>query len=101
MLNQVTLNLSLAAEENENENFIQKNERSLSEVLSEVLEVKDYKKLLPIIEYLGDNDSITPKTAEELIEKSSATARRYLKILVDENVLMPKGSTNNVMYIKK
>lgn len=100
VLSQVTLNLSLVAEENEDENFTQKNERSLSEVLSEVLEEKDYRKLLPIIEYLDDNDSITPKTAEELIEKSSATARRYLKVLVDENILVPKGNTNNVVYIK-
>ena len=74
--------------------------KKMSEVLSEVLEEKDYRKLLPIIEYLDDNDSITPKTAEELIEKSSATARRYLKVLVDENILVPKGNTNNVVYIK-
>lgn len=101
VLNQVTLKLSFVAEENEDENFIQKNERSLSEVLSGVLVEKDYKKLLPIIEYLDENDSITPKTAEQVIEKSSATARRYLKILVDENILTPTGNTNNVVYVKR
>ena len=100
VLDQVTLELNIVSKMKEDENFVQKNERSLSEVLSKVLEEKDYKKLLPIIEYLDDNDSITPKIAEELVEKSSATARRYLKVLVDEKILMPKGNTNNVVYKK-
>ena len=39
----------------EDANFIQKNERSLKEVLKEVLNQKDYEKTLPIIEYLETN----------------------------------------------
>lgn len=50
----------------------QKIERSLSEVLDE----KTYKKLLSIIEYLEENDRITPKTAERILGKSAATTRR-------------------------
>jgi len=79
-------------------NFAQKNERSLSEVMSEVLSSKDYVKLLPIIEYLEANDSITPKEAEALVNRSSATVRRYLGLLVSAKVLGSKGSTTNITY---
>jgi len=58
-------------------NFALNNERRLSEVLSEVLSSKDYVKLLPIIEYMEVNDSITPKEAETLVNRSPATTRRY------------------------
>jgi len=52
----------------------QKNERSLSEVLSK----KDYDKVL-----------------------SPATVRRYLGILVDAGVIEPEGSTNNIVYARR
>ena len=41
-----------------------KNERSLSEVLSEVLKPADYHKLEKIIQYIEKNGKITPKEAE-------------------------------------
>lgn len=43
---------------NEDTNFIQKNERSLKELLSQ----KDYEKTLSIIEYLEMNSVITTQT---------------------------------------
>ncbi|MEG2124111.1 MAG: ATP-binding protein, partial [Clostridium sp.] len=79
----------------------QKNERSLSEVLSEVLSKKNYEKVLPIIEYLMDKEMITPKKTEEIIDKSPATARRYMKILFDTGFFETKGSTNNLVYVIK
>lgn len=88
-------------DENQTENFNQKNERSLSEVLSEVLTEKDYVKVLPLIQYFEKNEKLTPKEAEIIIEKSAATIRRYLKILVDAGVIYVEGSTNNVIYVKK
>jgi ATP-dependent DNA helicase RecG len=84
----------------ETNNFAQKNERSLSEVLSEVLIPKDYKKLLPVITYLEENDSIRPKEAEFLLGKSPATVRRYLGILVDAKILEPRGMTTKTTYVK-
>lgn len=79
-------------------NFIQKNERSLKEVLKEVLAAKDYEKLLPIIEYLEIHEMITTQTAERITNKSYATAWRYLKKLVDIGVVEPDGNTNNAGY---
>lgn len=79
----------------------QKNERTLSELLSELLDGKDYEKLLPVIEYLEKNDSIKPSEAESLLNKSSATARRYLGALVDAKVLEPQGKANATVYIKR
>lgn len=75
-------------------NCNQENERSLKEVFT----VKDYEKLLPIIEYLENNEKITTQKAEELTGKSSATAWRYLKKLNDIGVLKADGNTNNAIY---
>ena len=77
-----------------NSNFYQ-NERSLKEVLKEA----DYKKMLPIIEYISENDSITTKKAEELIGKSYVTAYRYIKALESLNVLQAEGKTDNSQYM--
>ncbi|MDO4554488.1 MAG: ATP-binding protein [Lachnospiraceae bacterium] len=98
ILNQVTLILKMLPDEagvmKEDENFNQKKERSLKEVLS----VKEYERLLPIIEYLEDNQEIKTDTAEQLTGKSAATAWRYLKKLVEVGVLEPDGNTNNAGY---
>ena len=78
---------------------INQNERSLKEVLKEVLKEADYKKMLPIIEYISENDSITTKKAEELIGKSYVTAYRYIKALESLNVLQAEGKTDNSQYM--
>ena len=85
----------------EDANFIQKNERSLKEVLKEVLNQKDYEKTLPIIEYLETNSSITTRTVRQITGKSLATAWRYIQILVKADVLESDGNTNNAEYILK
>ena len=87
--------------EAETQKFAQKDERTLSELMSEVLSREDYEKLLPIIEYLEIHDSINPKMAETLVNKSPATVRRYLRLLVSANVLEPKGKAKNIVYFKQ
>ena len=86
---------------NKDKNFIQKNERSLKEVLKEVLNQKDYEKTLPIIEYLEANSAITTQAARQITGKSLATAWRYIQILVKADVLESDGNTNNAEYILK
>ena len=99
-LNQVTLVLKMVKEEKKQEetNFAQKNERSLSEVLSEVLVKRDFDKVLPIIEILEENGIVTPKEAESACGKSSATVRRYLGLLTATGIVVAEGSTNNTVY---
>lgn len=78
-----------------------KTERSLSEVLSEVLEHGDYFKTEQILKYMDQNGEITPREAEKLTGKSAATVRRYLKLLVETGYVEMIGKTNNVIYRKK
>lgn len=89
------------ANESKRINLAQKNERSLSEVLSEVIIQKDYDKVLPLIEYFEEHENLTPKEAKKIIGKSVATVRRYLKILVDTGVINIEGNTNNIIYKRK
>lgn len=82
-------------------NLIQKNERSLKEVLKGVLNQKDYEKTLPVIEYLETNSAITTQTAKQITGRSLATAWRYLQTLVKADVLEADGNTNNAEYVVK
>ncbi len=84
--------------ETENENFAQKNERSLSEVLSEVLAQKDYAKVSTIVSFMEQHGEITPKEAETVTGKSAATVRRYFKMLTGTRYIVAEGSTNNIVY---
>lgn len=84
--------------ETENENFAQKNERSLSEVLSEVLAQKDYNKVSTIVSFMEEHREITPKEAEAVTGKSAATVRRYFKMLTGTRYIVAEGSTNNIVY---
>lgn len=74
------------------------NERKLSEVLSEVLSKKDFKKVEAIIFYLEETKSITPKIAENITGKSVATVRRYLKLLVKTGYVNMEGNTSSIRY---
>lgn len=100
VLNQVTLVLQMKKEAvaEEQNNFTQKNERSLSEVLSEVLSKKDFDKVIPIVKALEEKGCITPKEAEGICDKSSATVRRYLGILTATGAVVAEGNTNNSIY---
>lgn len=69
--------------------------------MKEVLNQKDYEKTLPIIEYLETKSSITTQTAKQITGKSSATAWRYLQILIKADVLVADGNTNNAEYVVK
>ncbi len=77
----------------------EKNERRLSETLSEVMTASDYKKVEEIILYLEDNKYITPQLAEKLTGKSAPTVRRYLKMLVETGYVKVDGSTSNIRYV--
>ena len=78
----------------EKKNFAQKNERSLSEVLTQ----KDYNKVSAIINFMEEHGEITPKVAESITGKSAATVRRYFKMLVDTRYIVAEGNTNNIVY---
>lgn len=73
---------------------------SFAEVFAEVLSMVEYKKMEPIIRYLEENDTITTQQAVALTGKSDNTARKYLNILVQHNILRLEGNTNNSKYIK-
>ena len=70
----------------------------LSEDLSEVFSEKELKKIIPILNYIAENEYVTPKTAMQLTGKSAATSRRYLKILCDAGILEKEGKTSNIQY---
>lgn len=76
-----------------------KYERNLSEKMSEVLKANDYRKVEKIIQYLEKHECITPQIAEEITGKSSATVRRYLKLLVGTGSVRAEGSTSNIKYV--
>ena len=82
----------------ENKNFGQKNDRSLTEVLTEVLTEKNYKKVFPIVDYLDKNMEITPQIAQTIVKKSKSTTYRYLSMLVKTGYVEVSGSTNNAIY---
>ena len=70
----------------------------VSEVLSKVLSEEDYKKVKPIILVMEDKGYITPKEAESVCGKSSATVRRYMTMLKNTGVICMEGNTNNIIY---
>lgn len=78
--------------------FGQKDDRSLTEVLTEVLTKKNYDKLFPIIKYLDKNGKITPKVAESITRKSKSTTYRYLSMLTETGYIEVSGNTNNIVY---
>lgn len=109
IINQVTLILKLNAVDNinksndmkmsEKQGQEEKNERRLSEVLSEILNKNDYKKVEKIVSYLEENKTITSNIAENITGKSGATVRRYLRLLVETGYVKVEGKTSNTRYI--
>lgn len=57
------------------------NERSLSEVLSEVLKQSDFNKVKKIILYIEEKGKITPKEAEENCEKSAEKVTERVAVI--------------------
>ena len=70
-----------------NDNFNQNNERSLSEVLSK----KNYDKTSLIIKVLDEKGEITPEEAKLICEKSPATIRSYFKLLIVTGYVIAEG----------
>ncbi|NBK92457.1 DeoR family transcriptional regulator [bacterium 1XD21-13] len=66
--------------------------------MSEVLTKKDFDKVLPIIKVLEEKGFITPREAENVCNRSSATVRRYLGILTAAGIVQAEGNTNNSIY---
>ena len=74
------------------------NERSLKEVLKEVLKEADYRKVENIIEVIDSQGSISPAEAKAVCGKSDSTTWRYLNILTATGLVISEGSTNHVRY---
>ncbi len=74
------------------------NETSLKQVLKQVLKPSSYDKLLPLIECLDVNKYISIQDVMNITGKSRTTAWRYLKMLVDADVVEADGETNNLIY---
>lgn len=68
------------------------------DILSRNLTEKEKGRILPIVEFLKVNDSITRKKAMEITGKGKSVASDYLKKLVELDVLVSEGQTNNLYY---
>ena len=66
--------------------------------MSEVLKRSDFSKVKKIVSFIEESGKITPKEAEEISGKSTATVRRYLKMLVQTGYIEAEGNTNNTIY---
>ena len=66
--------------------------------MSEVLKQSDFDKVKNIILFMEEKGKITPKEAEKICEKSTATVCRYLKLLAQTGYIEAEGSTNNTVY---
>jgi DNA-binding IclR family transcriptional regulator len=70
----------------------------MKQVLKQVLKPSSYDKLLPLIECLDENKYISIQEVMNITGKSRTTAWRYLKMLVDADVVETDGETNNLIY---
>ena len=78
----------------------------IKETLIELIEIqkvtdKNKEKIKSLIEYLGKNNSINNKEAQNLLDISESTAKRFLNKLVKENILEAVGEYKARKYIKK
>ena len=78
----------------------------IKETLIELIEIqkvtdKKKEKIKSLIEYLGQNNSINNKEAQNLLDISESAARRFLNKLVKENILEAVGEYKARKYIKK
>ena len=80
---------------------MKQDETSLKRVLKQVLKQAEYNKLMPVIDFLDSNDSISVQDVINITGKSRTTAWRYLNILVEADVIEATGNTNNSVYVKK
>ena len=77
----------------------------IKETLIELIEIqkvtdKNKEKIKSLIEYLGKNNSINNKEAQNLLDISESAAKRFLNKLVKENILEAVGEYKARKYIK-
>ena len=77
----------------------------IKETLIELIEIqkstdKNKEKIKLLIEYLGQNNSINNKEAQNLLDISESAAKRFLNKLVKENILEAVGEYKARKYIK-
>ncbi|WP_335995900.1 Fic family protein [Fusobacterium polymorphum] len=75
---------------------IQKSTDKLTDKLTD----KNKEKIKLLIEYLGQNNSINNKEAQNLLDISESAAKRFLNKLVKENILEAVGEYKARKYIK-
>ena len=78
----------------------------IKETLIELIEIqkvtdKNKEKIKSLIEYLGQNNSINNKEAQNLLNISESTAKSFLNKLIKENILEAVGEYKARKYIKK
>ena len=81
----------------DNSKPIQKNE-TMKQLLKQLLKQSEYQKILPIIDYLEDNEEISTETVKTLTGKSRSTSWRYIQMLCEVNILEPIGDNNKRLY---
>ena len=83
------------------QSVIPQNERSLKEVLKEVLKEAEYHRVEAIAEIIDRQGFITPSEAQSACGKSESTTWRYISMLINMGYVVSEGSTNNVVYKRK
>ncbi len=73
----------------------------MMEILSKELSEKEKKKILPIVQYLQEHNSISRQDAEKLTGKAMSTVNRYLHRLIELDVLVPEGKSVSLVYRRK
>ena len=66
--------------------------------LKQVLQPKDFEKLVDIIRVLEVKREMSVQEVMEITQKSRTTAWRYMKTLIELGVVEMKGNTNNMTY---
>ena len=78
---------------------MKKNERSLSEVLSEVLKASDFYKLEKIIKIIEEKRGNNARKKREAVSgKSCSNCKKVFKMLVGTGCIEAEGKTNNAVY---
>ena len=67
-------------------------------VFETVLKQSEYQKILPVIDYLEDNEEISTETVKKLTGTSRSTSWRYIQRLCEANILEPIGYNNKRLY---
>ena len=89
--------LALLHGKSEESNWLNSNERIMSELMSGKMK----EPLEKILEYLKNNTEITNAIGQELTGKSTAQVRRYLNALCDVGIIKSNKGTKGNVYLKQ